>query len=177
MTAPPTCPPEVAEFARQTVAYVERALGVRLSYDSETLPVLDHYLRQVAGAADPTIDLVAQTAGAYFGEVVRHHLGGRWEAGADPDRWRVVLPTALAFAPVRLARAAVLRSGTAEADLDVPSVIRPLIESTLEGMADVSEEIYYSLCGRLDTLEHLHETVAAAAATRLTAEAAAEPDA
>ena len=43
--------------------------------------------------------LVALTAGAYFGEVVRRRLGGRWETGGDDIEWRVVLPTGLNFAP------------------------------------------------------------------------------
>ena len=36
-------PHEVAEYATRTVDYVQRALGVALEYDSDTLPLLDHY--------------------------------------------------------------------------------------------------------------------------------------
>ena len=35
-------PVRVREYADQAVAYVRRALGVALEYDSDTLPLLDH---------------------------------------------------------------------------------------------------------------------------------------
>src|SRR5580692_8675382 len=43
-------PERVREYADQVVAYVRRALGVTLEYDSDTLPLLDHYLRTVPAA-------------------------------------------------------------------------------------------------------------------------------
>ena len=62
-------PSRVREYADQAVAYVQRALGIKLEYDSDTLPVLDHYLRttpddwrsQIAGGGDP--DGIAGGAG------------------------------------------------------------------------------------------------------------------
>ena len=97
-----TVPARVSEYADQAVAYVRRALGLTLEYDSDTLPLLDHYLRTLAeiGSEQPaTVQLVVATAGAYFGEVVRRRLGGRWETGGEDVEWRVVLPTGLNFAP------------------------------------------------------------------------------
>jgi hypothetical protein len=177
---PPTagCPPNVAEFAGQTVAYVERALGVRLAYDSETLPVLDHYLRGVPTDRSEAVVLVAATSGAYFGEVVRRHLGGRWDVtAADPLGWRFILPTALSFTPGQLVLAAISRSDVdGAAEIDLPDLLRPILEDTLAAMGEVTEDVYYSLCGRLDTLEHLHEVVAAMAASKLAERAGAEPE-
>ena len=43
------------------------------------------------------------------------------------------------------------------ADIRVPSVLEKLITDTLDGMAEIVEDVYYSLCGRLDTLEHLRD--------------------
>jgi len=40
-------PARVREYANQAVEYVRRALGIDLEYDSDTLPLLDHYLRDV----------------------------------------------------------------------------------------------------------------------------------
>ena len=38
--------------------------------------------------------VAAGPSGAYFGEVVRHHIGGRWDvSGDDPLEWRMNLPT------------------------------------------------------------------------------------
>jgi hypothetical protein len=210
-------PDEVLEFASQAVEYVRRSLGVTLEYDSETLPVLDHYLRQVLLGPDSggsarapknqtpgAVELVAATSGAYFGEVVRRRLGGAWQLpSSDPGSWRLVLPSGLWFFPTAMAMAAILGpdgvlsdlEGQAEsepnADLDAdpdadpddddeadadllewdatiqaPALLRPYVARVLHGMADVSEEEYYSLCCRLDTLEHVQAVLAAMASTR-----------
>ena len=163
-------PPRVREYAEQVVTYVRRALGVTLEYDSDTLPVLDHYLRTVeetAGTAQPaTLQLVIVTAGAYFGEVVRRRLGGRWELGDKDIEWRMVLPTGLNFAPAGFAAAAIAQADLDDIDseLDAPPRMKPHVQQALARMGEVSVDDYYSLCGRLDTLEHVHEVLVAVAA-------------
>jgi hypothetical protein len=164
-------PARVQEYADQVVEYVRRALGIALEYDSDTLPVLDHYLRTLAdvGTGKPAaLQLVIATAGAYFGEVVRRRLGGRWELGdKDNDiQWRVVLPTGLNFAPAGFVAAAIARADLDDLDseFEAPARMRPYVQSALERMGEVSVEDYYSLCGRLDTLEHVHEVLVAVAA-------------
>src|SRR5580704_8545697 len=109
-------PARIREYADQAVAYVHRALGVTLEYDSDTLPLLDHYLRTVPSDQAATLELVVSTSGAYFGEVVRRRLGGRWEARPGEhggEEWRVVLPTGLNFSPVGFVASAI-----AQADLE-----------------------------------------------------------
>src|SRR6476620_10976408 len=94
-------PAQVREYAEQAVAYVQKALGVSLEYDSDTLPLLDHYIRTVPPDQVATMQLVIATAGAYFGEVVRRRLGGRWELrGEEQTGWRVILPTGINFSPM-----------------------------------------------------------------------------
>src|SRR5690349_594342 len=93
-------PARVREYAEEAVAYVRRALGVALEFDSDTLPLLDHYLRTVPQEQTATVQLVITTAGAYFGEVVRRRLGGRWDVTGKEADWRVYLPTGLNFSPV-----------------------------------------------------------------------------
>ena len=246
-------PEQVLEFASQAVEYVRRSLGVTLEYDSETLPILDHYLRHVTSAAvEPknnsgsgnesgsgngngsgngrgsgngngsgnghghervgTTELVAATAGAYFGEVVRRRLGGSWHLPSeDPGTWRMVLPSGLWFWPAAMAMAAILgpegdalqpsrgadardpdddddpelreeadivdedgessadsadSEGGWDASLQVPPLLRGHVARVLESMADVSEDEYYSLCCRLDTLEHVQAVLAAMAQSR-----------
>lgn len=165
-----TVPARVSEYADQVVAYVRRALGLTLEYDSDTLPLLDHYLRTLAdigGAEQPaTVQLVVATAGAYFGEVVRRRLGGRWETTGDDIQWRVVLPTGLNFAPAGFVAAAIAMADLDDLDseFDAPPRMRPYVQRALERMGEVSVEDYYSLCGRLDTLEHVHEVLVAVAA-------------
>jgi hypothetical protein len=159
-------PARVREYADQAVAYVRRALGVSLEYDSDTLPLLDHYLRSVATSQPETLELVVATAGAYFGEVVRRRLGGRWELSGDEPDWRVVLPTGLNFSPAGFVASAIAQADLDDLDseLDAPPRMRPYVQQTLARMGEVSIEDYYSLCGRLDTLEHVHEVLVAVAA-------------
>ena len=162
--------PRVREYAEQVVTYVRRALGVTLEYDSDTLPVLDHYLRTVeetAGTAQPaTLQLIIVTAGAYFGEVVRRRMGGRWELSEQDIQWRMVLPTGLNFAPAGFAAAAIAQADLDDVDseLDAPPRMKPYVQQALQRMGEVSVDDYYSLCGRLDTLEHIHEVLVAVAA-------------
>jgi hypothetical protein len=163
-------PARVREYADQAVTYVRRALGITLEYDSDTLPLLDHYLRSI----DPnlgegqaaTIQLVIATSGAYFGEVVRRRLGGRWELGTEEAHWRVVLPTGLNFSPAGFVAAAIAQADLDDLDseFDAPPRMRPYVQQALERMGEVSIDDYYSLCGRLDTLEHVHEVLVAVAA-------------
>ena len=162
-------PARIREYADQAVAYVRRALGVTLEYDSDTLPLLDHYLRSVPGDQAATLQLVIATSGAYFGEVVRRVLGGRWEATPTEDsgeEWRLILPTGLNFSPVGFVASAIAQADLDDLDseLDAPPRMRPYVQATLARMGEVSVEDYYSLCGRLDTLEHVHEVLVAVAA-------------
>ena len=177
-------PARVSEYADQVVAYVRRALGVALEYDSDTLPLLDHYLRTVPADQPATTTLLIATSGAYFGEVVRRRLGGRWEVpigdtgvshgngqdlavppfeGAD---WRMVLPTGLSFSPAGIVASAIAQADLDDLDseIDAPARMRPHVQQALARMGELTVEEYYSLCGRLDTLEHVHEVLVAVAA-------------
>jgi len=160
-------PPRVHEYATQAVEYVRRAIGLELAYDSDTLPLLDHYLRSVPEDQPATVELVALTSGAYFGEVVRRRLGGRWDTSAeDVMEWRIWLPSGVNFSPSGFVAAAIVRDDLDDLDagLDAPPRMLPYVEQTLARMGEVTEEDYYSLCGRLDTLEHVHEVLVAVAA-------------
>ena len=181
-------PPRVREYADQAVAYVERALGIKLEFDSDTLPVLDHYLHTafassfspgdlggergagtISGPVAPALELVLATAGAYFGEVVRRLLGGRWELGDKDADWRVVLPTGLNFSPAGVVAAAIAQADLEDFDSEIatPPRMMPYVQQALSRMGEVTVEEYYSLCGRLDTLEHLHEVLVTVAAQML----------
>jgi hypothetical protein len=162
-------PPRVREYADQAVSYVRRALGIQLEYDSNTLPVLDHYLRTVPEDQPAALQLVVATSGAYFGEVVRQRLGGRWELADQETEWRIVLPTGLNFSPVGFVAAAIARADLADLDSEIaaPPRMLPYVQRTLARMGEVTIDDYYSLCGRLDTLEHVHEVLVAVAAQML----------
>jgi hypothetical protein len=166
-------PPRVREYADQAVAYVQRALGIKLEYDSNTLPVLDHYLRTVPDDQPAALKLVVATSAAYFGEVVRQQLGGRWELGSeavsDNAAWRVVLPTGIHFSPAGFVAAAIAKADLDDIDSEIgaPPRMLPYVQEALARMGEVSVDEYYSLCGRLDTLEHVHEVLVGVAAQML----------
>lgn len=161
-----SAPPRIQEYADQAVAYVQRALGIKLEYDSDTLPILDHYLRTVPEDQPAALQLIVATSGAYFGEVVRRRLGGRWELAEKEAEWRVVLPTGLNFSPVGFVAAAIARADLDDLDSEIsaPPRMLPYVQQALARMGEVSIDDYYSLCGRLDTLEHVHEVLVAVAA-------------
>jgi len=159
-------PPPVREYADQAVTYVQRALGIKLEYDSDTLPVLDHYLSTVPDDQPAALKLVVATSGAYFGEVVRHLLGGRWELTGKDAEWRVVLPTGIHFSPAGFVAAAIAKADLEDLDSEIaaPPRMLPYVQQALSRMGEVTVDEYYSLCGRLDTLEHVHEILVGVAA-------------
>jgi hypothetical protein len=159
------CPANIGEYADQAVEYVRRSLGVTLEFNSETLPVLDHYLREASDGQPSAVALVAATSGAYFGEVIRRRLGGYWHVDDDdPTEWRFELPGGLCFRPVCFALAAIFFSDEYDDNLTAPPKMLEAAEAALERMGHVSPDTYYSLCGRLDTLEHLQSVLLAIAA-------------
>ena len=108
-------PERVRDLADACVRFVERAVGVKLDYEPETLSLLDHYLvgARAAAAERPEAGaLVAHAAGAYFGEVVRRRYPSWWRfEGDDPGDWRIELqPVYLAFRPVQLVADALFRA-------------------------------------------------------------------
>jgi hypothetical protein len=155
-------PGAVHDLAERMVEFVRRAVGLVLDYTFETLPLLDHYLGGVPEDKEETVTLIAATAGAYFGEVARRVLGGEWlQAEGDPGGWELVLPGGVRFVPAALAREAILGEDTGDGDYDVPAEDRAAVEDALEARGAVPEDEYYSLCGRLETLQLIQDVVTA----------------
>ncbi len=158
-------PREVAELAARTVAYVESSEGIALEFDSETLPILDHYLKGVADASTEAIELIAVCAGAYFGEVIRRCIGGQWQTTeAEAIKWRLVLPGGMWFQPAHVVLATIHQSDDYNDNLNPPAKMVATASGVLARMGDVNASDYYSLCGRFDTLEHLQAVLLAIAA-------------
>ena len=152
-------PIEVEEYAKRAVEAVRRALDFDLEWDSETLPVMDHYLKEVKSRDPAMVELVAASAGAYFGEVVRRKLGGRWDFGDEgPESWRLGLATGLSFSPMGVAASVIVRADLQDFDsaLDAIDEVRPSLERILGRMDAMAEDVFYSLCGRYDAVEHVH---------------------
>lgn len=154
-------PAVILELASACREYVERALGVALDDTPETLPVLDHYLRISQGsiAEKPDLfELIVRTSGAYFGELVCHHLDGFWwQCSDDMGRWLVCArPVFLAINPFAVAREALRERVEAEgpsAQLRVAPDCRAAVEARLSRLPAVAEHDYYLLSTRLEALE------------------------
>ncbi len=168
--APP--PPAVEDLAEGCVRFVERALGVRLDYRPETLPLLDHYLEQARRATSERVEalpVVAHMAGVYFGEVIRRRYPSWWRMdGDDPTYWQIQFESVyLAFSPVLFVREALTRDHAPEAARDVaddplsgdPAALeleeqdREAVATRLAELPQVSEDEYYAPSTRLEVID------------------------
>lgn len=161
-------PDEVRELADACVSYVERATGVRLDYTAETLPILDHYVREAraqVGARPELVDVVAAPIGAYLGEVARRRLPLRWFAPpGEHRRWRVELENVfLSTNPVGAAVEA-LELGDVEgwgAHLRLRPEDQAKADAALAKLPEVDVEEYYAPSSRLEILEIVVDAVLA----------------
>ncbi len=158
----PAC---VTEYATQLVHYVQKAIGIELTYDSETLSVLDHYLQQTPRNNTAIRDVIATTAGAYWGEVVRKTLGGTWtiQSQDEPFTWKFTLPGGLTFFPANIAVVSIMHEdvdGYDDAFHANPKMLSFFQDSMAES-SSVSIEVYYSLTNKFDTLEQLQDLMLA----------------
>jgi hypothetical protein len=166
-------PEQVRELAEACVRYVERAIGIKLDYEPETLSILDHYVEQSrrAAAARPedaapaVVALVAHTAGAYLGEVVRRRYPAWWRIeGDDPAYWRIELePVYLSFSPVQLIADALLHDRDQEADerLELEDVDRDAVAERLAELPEVPEEEFFAPSTRLEVIDIAVEAIRA----------------
>jgi hypothetical protein len=162
-----TPPARVAELAEACVRYVERALGVRLDYEPETLPLLDHWLASArGGSALEVSSIVAHASGAYFGEVVRRRYASWWAIlGEDPSAWQVQLEsTYLSLRPVEVAALALrpvepdegldeVAAGVELALLELDEDDRPAVAARLAELPPVTEEEYRSMATLLEVID------------------------
>ncbi|MBI2394983.1 MAG: hypothetical protein HYV09_35765 [Deltaproteobacteria bacterium] len=171
MNTPLSPPAEVAELARACVEFVERATGMRLDYEPETLPILDHYVRERRAevvAKPELVEVLAAPVGAYLGEVARRRLPLQWFAPpGEYRRWRIELENVfLSMNPIGAAVEAV--------DLQPAEGwgahfrMRPdderKAEAALANLPEVSEEDYYAPSSRLETLEIVVDAILAGTA-------------
>jgi hypothetical protein len=166
----PEPPPFIAEMTDACVRFVEAALGLKLDYSPETLPLLDHYISSrrtelvsngvgdigIAGRPE-VIGLVARAAGAYFGEVVRRQFRSFWHAPSDdPSTWEIRLePVYLAFSPVGVAYDAITHGDEAgpTAHFQLDDEDREAVEARLAELPAASDEEFFSFSMRLEVLE------------------------
>jgi hypothetical protein len=164
MSGPPPeldTPPVVLDLADSCVRFVKRALSIELDYTPETLPILDHYLREAQGIdREEIISLVAPAAGAYFGEVVRRQLGpSRWHwVSEDFAEVRIEFDRCfLSFNPIGSALEAVVGNEVEGygSNLSLLSEDQGLVRESLERTGEVAEEDFYRLAVRFEVIEQV----------------------
>jgi hypothetical protein len=172
MTAPPQVDKAVAtlvsDLEQNLHTTVLRATTLVLDGSVTSLAFVDHYLGLVRGESrEPIVELVAASAGAYFGELVRREYGAIWAGRADDPRGLRLLmtPHFLHFSPVSLAWAAILGRDPDDDDLDTafhldtrrgddpaaPSDADFILEH-LQSVAPIPEDQFYTLTARFETL-------------------------
>lgn len=175
----PPPPEQVAELAQACIGYVERATGMKLDYEPETLPILDHYVRERRAevvAKPELVEVLAAPVGAYLGEVIRRRLPSHWFAPAgDYRRWRIELENVfLSMNPLGAVVEAIWLQ-TAEgwgAHFRMRPDDERKAEAALANIPEVSEDDYYAPSSRLETLEIVVDAIVAATAAN---EADGEP--
>lgn len=152
--------PTIADLIDSARDYVRRATQLELDMSVESLAFVDHYLRQAGAVSDELLVLLAPAVGAYFAEVVLAHLGGSWHRRGNPDEWTVTLAAApITFNPAGLAAEAFRQDAVAGYDgtVRVPPDLEEALTQVLAAAAPVTKSYYYSLTGRLETLEHMSD--------------------
>jgi hypothetical protein len=162
-------PPDVADLVERCALHVERRFGLRPDGTPETLSLLDHFIEAVVtdeargGDVPPghpvrshLAHVLAPPLGAFFGEAVRRHFGGRWRLGGDPLAWTVDFERRLLrLCPVAAAAEAILRTPLPGAG----PVLRPapaLAEGLRERLAlapGLPEDQFYALGSRFEALQ------------------------
>lgn len=142
--------------------HVERSIGVKLDYQPETLPILDHYIgeaRAEAKSKPEIFSILVQTAGAYLGEVIRRRHASWWRLeGSDPSDWQLELEDVyLAVSPVRLIIDALLRGAPGvlsddEQTRDEQDVTGGDLEAADISALELEEEDHASVSARLAEL-------------------------
>jgi len=172
--APTSSPALALDLAASCVEYVQRSTGVELDYTSDTLSLLDHYLTRAAADAKQrpqALELIAQVATAYFGEVLCRRFECWWYAEGDNlAPWLLRFGSVyLELSPYALVSAA-LGLPRPEGDPEAGFTIDPddieFIGAHLAALPSVPEDEFVLLSTRFDTLEIIVDQLKARASAR-----------
>jgi hypothetical protein len=158
---------EVTDLAASCVRFVNEALGLTLDYTPDTLPILDHHLREGGRLAKAEIQqLLAPAAGAYFGEVVRRAMPGvRWHSpdGDYPGHRLEFEAFFLCFNPMGVVMEVLTMAEAVGwgAHFQVLDEARELLARALQANEGVPPEDYYTLSVRFETLEQIADLLGA----------------
>lgn len=153
-------PDAVADLAAACARFVHAKYRVPLDGTSDTLSLLDQYVRDARAdivVKPDTLDLLVASIGAYLGEVMRRAYGGTWFAVGDYDGWRLDMTRVfLTFNPLGMAREA-LALEEAEgwhAHLEMDDAYQEDVNRRLEALAPggIDEDEFYAPSTRFDVV-------------------------
>ncbi len=155
---------EVTDLAATCVRIVDDALQLKLDYNQETLPILDHYLSSVSGRnSEESLTLLASCAGAYFGETIRKSHDVRWHFPIQtPQACRLEFVRCfLFFNPVGVAMEALLGDDAAGygAHFQMLDDDRNAAVAALEVSGEVDADRYYRMTMRWEALQVVLEAL------------------
>ncbi|MCK5797665.1 MAG: hypothetical protein KAI47_10805 [Deltaproteobacteria bacterium] len=137
---------------------VRQALGVEPDLTSDTLPLLDGYLRMSAQDL-PLADRKSaiEELGVHFGEVVRRELHGHWVATDDAplSTWRIELESCfLYFHPIGMTGEVTIgcESEAHDGSFATSNDLQEGLTEMLAHAEPLGDLAYYSLSGRHDVL-------------------------
>lgn len=160
-------PDVIAELCTQCVNYVFRSTGMPLDFTPETLSILDHYLALARPADEERpalLTLIANAAGAYFGELVRQRIDGFWlMPSPDVHDWYVCARAVyFKFNPIGVAHEVIAQSTSHPGpggEFQLARDEQALIAERLAVVPAVSPEHYFLLTTRLEAIDIIIETL------------------
>lgn len=155
---PPPPPLRIREMVASCVRFVQTKYGVPLDGTSDTLSLVDQYIRDARNEVrtlPESADLVATAAGAYLGEVIRNTYGGEWFCDGELSSFRLYMERVyLAFNPVGMMREALF--GHEEPEWNTSLAMRGedkhLVEARIALMGAVPEDDYFLPSTRFDVV-------------------------
>jgi len=157
----PAVPTAVLELAASCVRFVHTKLGVELDFTQDTLPLLDHYMKDARAevqARPEVATLILHSSAAYFGQLLASQLTGFWRASdPNPDTWLLCLqPVFLAINPVGVSYdvlSASQRHDGPSSELLLDRADRELVEQRLNSVPEVSESDFFTFGTRYEAIE------------------------
>ena len=90
---------DLREDAELVIEVLSEKEDIQLDYSADSISWLDHYIDEHrAKLDDGDKSVLREKLGAFLGESIRHHFGGRWIKDSD-DSWMIVFDEAHQASP------------------------------------------------------------------------------
>lgn len=159
-------PAAVLELAVGCTRFVAAVAKVQLDFGSDTLSILDHYVRESRAPIAERPESLAVTAraiGAYLGEVVRRHHRCWWRLDeSDPSAWRLEFrDMLLAVYPVQMAYTVLTQDEDEDpfCGFEIETEAREALLMRLGELPTISEDEYFCPSTHFDVLEMAIDTL------------------